>query len=93
MYVAPVELDHALEVDSCTKWRDAETKARTQHPNLVKHKYYSLQIGLRSDVTFGSNSTIANRLIQRIQFDQSICFNPQGNSPSPINTLDLQTIV
>jgi hypothetical protein len=41
LYVNPIELDHALETDSADKWREAASKARVQHPNLV---YYHIII-------------------------------------------------
>ncbi|CAD8110939.1 unnamed protein product [Paramecium sonneborni] len=80
-YVAPVEHDHQEEID---EWKHLEVEGRRYIPQLV---------GIRSDITFGPQSTFTNKIAQRIYNGQSIYFKSTGQSCAPIFTGDLDAIV
>ncbi|CAD8176980.1 unnamed protein product [Paramecium octaurelia] len=80
-YVAPVEHDHQEEID---EWKHLEVEGRRSIPQLV---------GIRSDITFGPQSTFTNKIAQRIYNGQSIYFKSTGQSCAPIFTGDLEAIV
>ncbi|CAK86609.1 unnamed protein product (macronuclear) [Paramecium tetraurelia] len=80
-YVAPVEHDHQEEID---EWKHLEVEGRRSIPQLV---------GIRSDITFGPQSTFTNQIAQRIQNNQSIYIKSTGQSCAPIFTGDLEAIV
>ena len=80
-YVAPVEHDHQDEID---EWKHLEVEGRRAIPQLV---------GLRTDITFGPQSTFTSYLAERIYNGQNIYFKNTGQSCAPIFTGDLEALV
>jgi len=50
-------------------------------------------VEIRSDITFGPTSTVINQLAHRVLTGRTIYYKPNGSSPSPIFTGDLDRIV
>lgn len=48
---------------------------------------------MRSDVTFGTQSVVANAILQSVLFGKSLYFKPLGASPAPLYAGDLASIV
>ena len=84
--LTPVEYDHYSEPNPWLAARKSEEEATEIFPDLVH---------LKSDITFGPHSTIANVLLSRIMNNQNVAFQPRlpNEEVSPIHTDDLAKIV
>lgn len=84
--LTPVEHDHYGENNSVLAARKSENEARNIYPDLIH---------LKSDITFGEDSTIANSIISRIVNGVNITFQPRAfdETAAPIHTDDVAEVV
>ncbi len=84
--LTPVELDHYDEVNPWLTARRSEEEAIQNCPDMVH---------LKSDIIFGSDSTLASTLVSRILNNQSITFQPQfpNEGVHPIHCEDVAKVV
>ena len=84
--LTPVEHDHYHEPNPWLTARKSEEEAIEIFPDLVH---------LKSDITFGPNSTVANILLSRIVNNQNVAFDPRlpNEEAYPIHTDDIAKAV
>ena len=83
--LTPVEHDHYGEANPVEAARASEKEALSIYPELVL---------LKSDLTFGPDSTVAHSLLTRLINGLSLAHSVKGNGPSvrPIHTEDVAAV-
>ncbi|KAL4464095.1 hypothetical protein ABPG74_006032 [Tetrahymena malaccensis] len=78
--VTPVENDHYGESQAVLAATQSENEARVAFPGLVE---------LKTDLTFGQDSTVVSELLTRLAYGKSIYFKPSAHRISPVHTLNV----
>lgn len=78
--VTPIENDHYGEPNAIHAAIQSENEARQAFPDLVE---------LKTDLTFGNDSSTVSELLTRLAYGKSIYFKPSGHRVSPIHTLNI----